>query len=97
MMLIFNGTAIFLSSSYQRYAASAFAVNSVLRYTFAAVFPLFATQSIDHILVRAKNSDYRNWNWLEYDCHGMCFNSDDSYSVPVLSIQRGTQSEISVS
>lgn|SRR5579859_3408594 len=53
MMLIFNGTSIFLSSSYQRYAASAFAVNSVMRYTFAAVFPLFTTQSTYHILFQA--------------------------------------------
>lgn len=45
MMLIFNGTSIYLSSTYQQYAASAFAVNSWMRYTFAAAFPLFANQS----------------------------------------------------
>jgi MFS transporter, DHA1 family, multidrug resistance protein len=46
MMLIFNGTAIYLSSTYQQYAASAFAVNSWMRYSFAAAFPLFTKQSI---------------------------------------------------
>src|SRR5579862_723194 len=45
MMLIFDGTSIYLSSTYQQYAASAFAVNSWMRYSFAAVFPLFAKQS----------------------------------------------------
>jgi len=46
---------------------------------------------------RLTNSDYGNWNWLEHEYHGLCFNSDDSYSVLVLSIRRCTQSEISVS
>jgi hypothetical protein len=46
MMLIFNGTAIYLSSTYQQYSASAFAVNSWMRYSFAAAFPLFTKQSI---------------------------------------------------
>lgn len=46
MMLIFAGTAIYLSSTYQQYAASAFAVNSWMRYSFSAVFPLFAKQSM---------------------------------------------------
>lgn len=46
MMLIFNGLAIYLSSTYQQYAASAFAVNSWMRYSFAAAFPLFTKQSI---------------------------------------------------
>jgi hypothetical protein len=46
MMLLFAGTSVYLSTSYRQYAASAFAVNSWLRYTFAAVFPLFARQSI---------------------------------------------------
>ena len=45
MMLIFSGTSIYLSSTYRQYAASAFAVNSWMRYTFGAVFPLFSRQS----------------------------------------------------
>jgi len=46
LMLLFVGTAIYTSTIYQQYAASAFAVNSWMRYSFAAVFPLFANQSI---------------------------------------------------
>jgi len=46
MMLLFVGTSVYLSSTYRQYAASAFAVNSWMRYTFAAAFPLFARQSI---------------------------------------------------
>jgi len=46
MMLLFAGTSVYLSSTYRQYAASAFAVNSWMRYTFAAVFPLFARQSM---------------------------------------------------
>jgi len=46
MMLLFCGTSTYLSFTYQQYAASAFAVNSWMRYSFAAVFPLFATQSM---------------------------------------------------
>jgi MFS transporter, DHA1 family, multidrug resistance protein len=45
IMLIFAGTSTYLSSTYQQYAASAFSVNSWMRYTFAAVFPLFGKQS----------------------------------------------------
>ena len=45
MMLLFCGTSVYLSTTYRQYAASAFAVNSWMRYSFAAVFPLFATQS----------------------------------------------------
>jgi len=46
IMLIVNGLAVYLGSTYQQYAASAFAVNSWMRYTFAAAFPLFANQSM---------------------------------------------------
>lgn len=46
MMLLFVGTSVYLSTTYQQYAASAFAVNSWMRYTFAASFPLFANQSM---------------------------------------------------
>ena len=46
MMLLFCGTSVYLSSLYRQYAASAFAVNSWMRYCFAATFPLFATQSM---------------------------------------------------
>jgi len=46
MMLLFVGTSVYLSSMYRQYAASAFAVNSWMRYSFAAAFPLFARQSI---------------------------------------------------
>lgn len=46
MMLLFCGTSTYLSSMYRQYAASAFAVNSFMRYCFAAAFPLFATQSM---------------------------------------------------
>ena len=46
MMLLFCGTSVYLSSMYRQYAASAFAVNSWMRYCFAAAFPLFATQSM---------------------------------------------------
>ena len=46
MMLLFAGTTVYLSSLYRQYAASAFAVNSLMRYSFAAAFPLFARQSI---------------------------------------------------
>ena len=58
-------------------------------YSLLKVFTIF--------FYRLTNSDCGDWNWLEYDNHGLCFNSDDSYSVPVLSIRRCTQSEISVS
>ena len=50
MMLLFVGTSVYLSSMYRQYAASAFAVNSWMRYTFAAAFPLFARQSMLLIL-----------------------------------------------
>jgi MFS family permease len=46
MMLLFAGTSVYLSTTYRQYAASAFAVNSWMRYSFAAAFPLFATQSM---------------------------------------------------
>jgi hypothetical protein len=93
MITIFSGTAIFLSSTYQKYAASAFAVNSWMRYTFAAVFPLFATQSMlpPHPwfgFKDANGSDWGDWNWLEYEYYGICIYFDDSYSVFVFSIWR---------
>jgi DHA1 family multidrug resistance protein-like MFS transporter len=46
MMLLFASTSVYLASMYQQYAASAFAVNSWMRYSFAAAFPLFADQSM---------------------------------------------------
>jgi MFS transporter, DHA1 family, multidrug resistance protein len=46
MMLLFVGTSVYLSTTYRQFAASAFAVNSWMRYSFAAVFPLFANQSM---------------------------------------------------
>ena len=46
MMLLFVGTSVYMSNLYQQYAASAFAVNSWMRYSFAAAFPLFAKQSM---------------------------------------------------
>jgi DHA1 family multidrug resistance protein-like MFS transporter len=44
-ILLFVGTSVYLSSMYQQYAASAFAVNSWMRFSFAAAFPMFADQS----------------------------------------------------
>lgn len=54
---IFSGTAIYLSSTYQQYAASAFSVNSWMRYSFAAIFPLFGKQCTKLLKTRLTNSD----------------------------------------
>jgi len=56
MMLLFCGTSVYLSTTYRQYAASAFAVNSWMRYSFAAAFPLFATQSTFPFLIWKKTN-----------------------------------------
>jgi hypothetical protein len=71
MMLLFCGTSLYLVSSYRQYAASAFAVNSWMRYSFAAAFPLFADQSMTFVFL-ADSSDKWNWNWLVDDYYGGC-------------------------
>jgi MFS family permease len=45
MLLSFSGVWTFLVDTYPHYAASALAANSFMRSSFAAGFPLFATQS----------------------------------------------------
>lgn len=46
MMLLFSGTSVYLATLYGQFAASAFAVNSLMRYSFGAAFPLFGRQSM---------------------------------------------------
>jgi len=44
-----------MSSKYQQYAASAFAVNSWMRVSFTAAFPMFADQSNSWLCVLTGN------------------------------------------
>lgn len=78
MMLLFVGTSVYLSTMYRQYAASAFAVNSWMRYTFAAAFPLFARQSM--FLLRDKT------NCLVVDAIGIGFSMTIMGSIAVLMV-----------
>ena len=78
MMLLFVGTSVYLSTMYRQYAASAFAVNSWMRYTFAAAFPLFARQSI--FLLQYKT------NCLVVDAIGIGFSMTIMGSVALLMV-----------
>lgn len=78
MMLLFVGTSVYLSTMYRQYAASAFAVNSWMRYTFAAAFPLFARQSM--FLLQDKT------NRLVVDAIGIGFSMTIMGSIAVLMV-----------
>lgn len=49
MFAIFVAVFNYLIDSYTIYAASVLAANMVMRYIFAAVFPLFTTQMYDRL------------------------------------------------